>query len=114
MVDRSLGRRSAARYLVPIALAATIASTFLIVANGLHSNAAPARVASHPGRHRQPRQHLHSAPSHGVTTSYVVRSGDTLGSIATRFRVSVAQIEQLNPTLNPNALQVGQRVRVKQ
>jgi LysM repeat protein len=43
---------------------------------------------------------------------YVVRPGDTLSSIATRFRVTVNAIVRANPALqaNPNLLSIGQRL----
>lgn len=42
-----------------------------------------------------------------------VQSGDTFGSIAARSGTSVAELEGLNPGVSSNALQVGQRIRVK-
>ena len=44
--------------------------------------------------------------------TYVVQAGDTLSTIAARANVSVATLEQLNPTISPNALQVGQKLRL--
>lgn len=41
---------------------------------------------------------------------YVVRPGDTLFSIAQRFNVTVAQLIQANPGIDPNNLQVGQLI----
>lgn len=43
---------------------------------------------------------------------YIVRPGDTVSSIATRFRVTVNAIVRANPALqaNPNLLSVGQRL----
>jgi LysM repeat protein len=113
MVDRSRGRRSAARYLVPFALAATIASTVLIVEHGLASK----RVAAHTSRpaalHGGVRQTANRPRRRVSATSYTVRAGDTLGVVAGRFGISVAQIEAFNPKLNPNALQVGQQIRLR-
>jgi LysM repeat protein len=113
MVDRTPGRRSAARYLVPIALAATIASTAVIVMHALHSGRGSARVATRAHHSSHPPPRPPGGGTHVGPTSYIVRSGDTLGLIASKFGVSVAQIVQLNPNLNPNALQVGQRVRLR-
>jgi LysM repeat protein len=42
-----------------------------------------------------------------------VQSGDTLGSIAAKTGTSVAQLERLNPGINPTALRVGERIRVE-
>jgi LysM repeat protein len=44
---------------------------------------------------------------------YVVQSGDTLGGIAAKTGTTVARLLQLNPGINPTALRVGQRIRVK-
>jgi LysM repeat protein len=46
-------------------------------------------------------------------TYYTVQRGDTFSIIATKEGISVAQIEQLNPGVSSNALQVGQQIRVK-
>lgn len=43
-----------------------------------------------------------------TTTTYVVRSGDTLFRIATRFNTTAATLAQLNGIANPNIIRVGQ------
>ena len=43
---------------------------------------------------------------------YRIRTGDTLEAIAERFDTTVAELEDLNPGIDPLALTVGQRVRV--
>jgi LysM repeat protein len=114
MVDRLSARRSPARYLVPLALAATALSTYLVVEHALHTTTRRSAGSNHRvARHRRTSPHS----SHVVTptgpATYVIQSGDTLGTIAQRFGVSVAEIELLNPNLNPNALQVGLRLRLR-
>jgi LysM repeat protein len=42
-----------------------------------------------------------------------IRAGDTLGTVADRYDTSVEALVELNPGVDPVALQVGQRVRVK-
>ncbi|MBQ1965684.1 MAG: peptidoglycan-binding protein [Clostridia bacterium] len=42
--------------------------------------------------------------------TYLIRPGDTFFDLAQRFNTSVAAIETANPNLNPNQLQIGQRV----
>jgi LysM repeat protein len=44
---------------------------------------------------------------------YTVAAGDTFGSISAKTGVPIAQIEQLNPGVSTNSLQVGQKLRVK-
>ncbi|MCM1351226.1 MAG: transglycosylase SLT domain-containing protein [Alistipes senegalensis] len=47
---------------------------------------------------------------HGTT--YTVRKGDTLGGIARRYHVTVAQLMRWNNIRNAKALRIGQRLRV--
>ncbi|MFJ7990321.1 peptidoglycan-binding protein [Streptomyces sp. NPDC096351] len=51
-----------------------------------------------------------TAPS--TTTTYTVRSGDTLSGIATRYSTTVAKLIALNALKDPNALAVGQKLKV--
>jgi LysM repeat protein len=44
---------------------------------------------------------------------YVIRSGDTLETVAARFQTTVEDLVELNPNIDPNALQPGQRIRVR-
>jgi LysM repeat protein len=44
---------------------------------------------------------------------YVVQSGDTLGSVAQKYGTTVDDLATLNPGIDPTALHIGQRVRVK-
>jgi LysM repeat protein len=114
MVDRLSARRSPARYLVPLALAATAVATYVVVQHGLRTSTGSVS-STHRAHHAHPPQHPRHPPHRAAgPTTYVVRSGDTLGTIAQRFGVSVPQIELLNPHLNPNALQVGQTLRLRQ
>ncbi|BCZ45865.1 hypothetical protein psyc5s11_19320 [Clostridium gelidum] len=47
------------------------------------------------------------------TTTYTVKSGDTLSGIAAKFGVTVAQLQAWNGITNPNLIKVGQVLRVK-
>jgi LysM repeat protein len=47
-----------------------------------------------------------------TTTSYTVRSGDTLGTIASRHGTSVAALVRLNGLENPNLIRIGQVLQV--
>ena len=65
-----------------------------------------------------------TAPQGGITTTgtatttpgaeyYVVLSGDTLGSIAGKYSTTVDELMTLNPGIDPTAMNIGQRIRVK-
>jgi N-acetylmuramoyl-L-alanine amidase len=44
---------------------------------------------------------------------YAVVSGDTLGSIAQKYNTTVDELTTLNPGIDPTALTVGQKIRIK-
>jgi LysM repeat protein len=65
-----------------------------------------------------------TGPQAGTTTTatettapgaeyYVVESGDTLGSIAEKYSTTVDELMTLNPGIDPTAMHIGQRIRVK-
>jgi putative chitinase len=47
-----------------------------------------------------------------VEITHVVRSGESLLSIARRYSVTVKSIQDLNKISNPNLIKVGQRIRI--
>jgi LysM repeat protein len=44
---------------------------------------------------------------------YRLRQGETISDVAIRFDTTVEQLLALNPGIEPNALNVGQRIRVR-
>jgi Tfp pilus assembly protein FimV len=44
---------------------------------------------------------------------YVIREGDTFGTVADRFDTTVEALQALNPGLSSNSLTIGQRIRVR-
>ena len=45
---------------------------------------------------------------------YVVKTGDTLGSIAEKTGVPVEKLQELNPELDPQALVSGQKIKLRE
>jgi LysM repeat protein len=45
--------------------------------------------------------------------SYTVKSGDTLGMISEETGVPIAELQELNPDLDPQSLTVGDRIRLR-
>jgi LysM repeat protein len=103
-------RRSRARYLAPIALLAVIAVTYFIVHAGL--NPKTTTTSDAPALHLTPQQQTQRRRT-ATTRFYIVKSGDNLTAIAVRTGISVGTIESLNPGLNPDSLQTGQRLRLR-
>jgi LysM repeat protein len=116
-VRDALSRRRLARYAAPVAFLLGVTIAVLLIRSGLGGGGQPPPPlgpVTHPSTAR-------AAPTTtGTTTSttagaqfYTVRKGDTFGSIAAAEGTTVAQLEQLNPGVSSNALQVGQKLRVK-
>ena len=108
-VENERLRAELRRYGGPTALlaAATLAVVLVRV-----TTAAPARP--HPAAHAAAR--LAPAPKHAAAPLrhyYAVASGDTLGLIAGRLHTTVSRLLALNPGVDPTALHVGQRIRVR-
>ena len=98
------------RYALPVAFLVVATAAVVAVRPVLHDaapvratrEAAPARVARRPAHVARPR-----------ATTYSVRSGDTLATIAGRFGTTVDELLVLNPGIDPRALHVGQSLRVE-
>ncbi len=108
MIAHAMVAKSA-RYLAPIALAAVAVGTYLIVHGGL---------ATHPHAGTRTSQVFDGATpgrpsSRRAPKFYVVKPGDTLSAISVKTHVSILRITTLNPSLSPNSLQTGQRLRLR-
>lgn len=49
-----------------------------------------------------------------VPATYVIKSGDTLLGIAHRMGIPVAQIEELNPEVDPQILVAGEELKLRE
>jgi LysM repeat protein len=111
------GHARLARYAAPAAFLAAATVAILLVRSGLdNGDAAPPAtnaVVTTTGSGTT------TSGSTGTTTSaagaqfYVIRAGDTLAVIADAHDTTVEQLLVLNPDVDPVALTVGQRIRVK-
>ncbi|MFZ9978628.1 MAG: LysM peptidoglycan-binding domain-containing protein [Opitutales bacterium] len=53
------------------------------------------------------------SPTPAGPGEHVVAKGETLGGIAKKNGISLKAIQDLNPGVNPNRLQIGQKLKVK-
>ena len=107
-----MDRSRVTRWAAPVAFLLAITIGALVVRAGFqhgthHAKAQTTTTTSlrkkhHAHRHRQP--HLRT---------YTVQSGDTFESIATKTGTTVDKLRQLNPNVDPSALQVGETIRVQ-
>ena len=97
-----------ARYAAPVAFLAAITIGVLVVRAGFEhgrNSAAPTTTITPKKTHK----HSHRRRA----STYTVQTGDTFGSIAAKLGTTVAALEHLNPGLDPTALSVGEKIRVK-
>jgi LysM repeat protein len=112
MTGRS--RRSPARFLAPLAIIAFVIAFLVVLSNSNVSH-------NSSGGSTTPASTTPTGSSTTRTTSkfahrrtYTVRAGDTLGAIAIRTGVSVTNLEDLNPGLDPEGLVAGQKLKLRE
>jgi LysM repeat protein len=100
-----------ARFLALVALVAAVVAVIVVVSNtNLHSssNKGNANGAGHAKQHKtQPKKPRTKAKT------YEVQSGDTLTSIAQKTGISVAEIQALNPEVDPQTLIAGEVLKLQ-
>ncbi|TML55048.1 MAG: LysM peptidoglycan-binding domain-containing protein [Actinobacteria bacterium] len=100
-------RAEAKRYGAPAAFLLAVTIGVLVVRSGLETRSTPTTTVpttvstqTGPVPKRQRR-------------FYHLRAGETLSDVALRFNTTVDALLVLNPHVDPNALEVGQRIRVR-
>jgi LysM repeat protein len=100
----SMGGLTPARIAAPaVFLAAVIVVVVLLFQSGLIGGSSEVGVAPTPKA---------SASSPSATKGYVVKKGDTLSGIATKFDTTVGKLENLNPDMSGSTLTVGDKIQV--
>jgi teichoic acid transport system ATP-binding protein len=115
-------QRSPGRLLAPIALVAFGLALLLIVASGGGGGDGGSSASSSKQEQKdlgvtRGEKRQKKAKSRDTKLSsdvYVVKAGDTLGSIAERTGVTVEQLQDLNPELDPQALVSGQKIKLRE
>ena len=123
-------RQELTRYGAPAAFLAAVTIAVILIKAGLNSGAGSTTTVglspttSHTTTATTTKLVLTTPPATTATTTsattttpgaeyYVVQSGDTLGSIAQKYSTTVTEVMTLNPGIDPTALHIGQKVRVK-
>jgi LysM repeat protein len=97
------------RYAFPVLLLLLVTAAALVVRGTLSEETARPAEKPRPVQRAEPR----TAVQRAATTFHLVEYGDTLGALAETYRTSVERLVELNPGIDPAALRVGQRVRVR-
>jgi LysM repeat protein len=123
-------RQELTRYGAPAAFLAAVTIAVLLIKAGLNGGSGPATTvgllpttAATTTTPPTTTKLVLTAPQSTTATTtetttlgaqyYVVQSGDTLGSIAQKSGTTVEALMTLNPGVEPTALHIGQRIRVK-
>src|SRR5436190_11156001 len=123
-------RHELTRYGAPAAFLAAVTIAVILIKAGLNGGSdtvtttAPPTTAHTTTRAQTSTKLVLTAPQATASTTttetttpgaeyYTVQSGDTLGSIAQKYGTTVDELATLNPGIDPAALRIGQRIRVK-
>jgi LysM repeat protein len=89
-----------------LAVAAVALALYLVITTSIDSKGdGDGRANQGPDRKEQRQE-----PD---AETYVIQPGDSLGSIAAQTGVSVERLSELNPEVDPQALQAGNTIRLR-
>ena len=114
-------RRSPLRILAPVALVAFALALLLIISSanggggggGTSSTSAEKARDLGTGATTKSTRKKSSSRDKLPKTVYIVKTGDTLGSISQKVGVSVAKLQELNPNLDQFSLVAGQKIKIR-
>jgi LysM repeat protein len=115
-----MARRSPARILAPLALVGAVVATIVVVQASTSGSGESSTATTTPsggqrgggadgGSRTVPADHTRTK---SPARSYTVKPGDILTTVSERTGVSVQRLQELNPDLDPQALQVGQKLKL--
>jgi LysM repeat protein len=110
------GHARTARFGAPVAFLLAVTIAVLLIRSGLSNGSdgsTTTRATTTAAATTRPGTTTKTTTSANGAQFYVIRSGDTLAVIADRFDTTVEQLLVLNPDVDPVALTVGERIRVK-
>ncbi|MFT4048944.1 MAG: LysM domain-containing protein [Solirubrobacterales bacterium] len=113
---RDVKAGSGARILAPLALAVCAIVCFWIIAN--QSSDGSVKSSSGDTSSKSTSTESTSSGAAAVTgpkrSVYVVKAGDSFSAIAEKQGVDVDMLQELNPDVDPRALQPGQKLKLKE
>jgi LysM repeat protein len=112
-------RRSPARFLAPIALIAVIVAAYIVVQQYRDDTKADGTVSTTSTLERGDGATTATTENTADTKKkkkqkkvYVVKPGDILSTVAEKTGLTVQQLQEYNPDIDPQALQVGQKLKL--
>jgi LysM repeat protein len=110
VIPSDRGRAAFKRYGGPASLMLAGTAAVVLIRPSLHEESTPPPA---PAPQTKPAPARATKPPYTAPRVYAVRTGDTLGSIAERFHTSLTHLVELNPSVQPHALRVGQQIRLR-
>jgi peptidoglycan DL-endopeptidase LytF len=101
------------RYGAPAAFLAAVTIAVLLVRAGLDTDSSANTTTATTTRVASTSTATTTATSVRRRRYYRLRQGETISDVAIRFDTTVEQLLALNPGIEPNSLDVGQRIRVR-
>lgn len=108
-MSRASARRPS-RWLAPVAIL-VVAGVTIAIARGGDSGETSSTTSKRSGGGTSSSKT--KAVKKTTRTTYVVRSGDTLSAISIETGVPVVRIQELNPDVDVQALQPGERLKLR-
>lgn len=113
--------RPPSRWLAPLAIVVVAAAGYGVVSANRGTSGGGGPTGEKGGTRTTKRTGTRTTGTKGATAAtgatgprfYVVRSGDTLSSISLETSVPLGRLNQLNPRLDAQALQPGQRLTLR-
>jgi peptidoglycan DL-endopeptidase LytE len=106
-------RAEVARYLAPAAFLLAVTVAVLLVRAGLEGGG---KSATTPTTQPQPittsSTTTRPKPKPAARRYYTIQSGDTLETVAAKFGTTTQKLLALNPSIDPHALSIGQKIRI--
>lgn len=110
--------RSPLRIFAPLALVAAALAIVLVVAGASKDTgdggAADAADTTTSKTNDKTAATTTPKPVKKPASTYTVKTGDNLGTIAEKTRVPVDQLQEINPELDPQALVTGQKIKLRE
>jgi hypothetical protein len=112
-----LPRSLSPRMIAPAALVVFAIVLLIVIASSLGGGGGGGDERGAATRSSQSNRSVRERGTTGTTQnrrSYVVKPGDTLARIAERTGVSIDRLLALNPTIDPQSLVTGQRIKLRE
>lgn len=101
-----------ARMLAPVAIIVFAIAAFAVVAGSGGDSTAP--TSAEKSSETSGKSANTAKTTEPTRSTYRARSGDSFSSIAEKFGITAAQLQELNPDVDPLALQPGQKLKLKE